>query len=336
MPPDDEEVRTALEMIPINVLRTMIEERGLGVKSRSSDDLIDALIGDSWTDDDYEELKQRLGRIKREQEPYRRYIVELEALNQGVDPDQPTQSRIKEILSTNLREVDETGLVEPGFEVDEVNEDSVTGVHWTRSINYTISPLDEVKTQETVYATGFTFDLESNILLINSSLPSKAKNLTNVLQAHGIGTGDVGHDDLSNEQANREVQAFINDLLDKLRDRTDQSSLDPTDTPSVLEVDLVEMLVDESELKDVRIGGRADIFDNPTVESFQEDHDARVVRLEGQFRLEGNYYNFTAGYTDGMGQVSVEKQGRVEERPELVKEAFDFLYGPYDQHFVDV
>lgn len=336
MPPSEEKIRTALEMIPISVLRTMIEERELGVTSRSSDELIDALVDDGWTEEGYEGLKQRLVDIKREQDPYGRYIVEFGSLNQSVNPDESTHDRIKNILQTNPCEFDETGLAEPGFKIDGAYEDSVTGLHWTKSINYKISPLNEVKTQETVYNTGFNFDLESNIVLINCSLLSKAKNFINVLRTHGIETEDVGHNELSNESANRQVQNFIDDFKDRLLDQADQSSLDPTDTAPVLEVDLVEMLVDESELEDVRIGGRTNIIDNPTVEEFQDDHDARVVRLEGQFRLNEKYFNFTAGYTDGMGQVTVKKQGRVEERPDLVEEAFDFLYESYGPHFVDV
>lgn len=336
MPPSDEKIRTALEMMPISVLRNLIEERNLGVSSRGSDELIEALVEDGWTESQYEELKKRLGAIKLEQDPYGRYIANLGTINQGVDRDQPIHQRLEAILETNSCVFDETGLAEPGFKIDTVNERAVRGIHWTKSINYTLSPLNEVKTKETVYATGFEFDLESHILLINCSLPAKAKNLTTTLNRSGIGTDPVGHDGLSNKKANQEVQGFIDEFLQKLLDRTDQLALDERDTSSVLEVDLVEMLVDESELQDVRIGGRTDIIDNPTVEEFREEHDARVVRLEGQFRLDGKYYDFTSGYTDGMGQVTVRKQGRVEERPELVKEAFDFVYETYDRYFVDV
>jgi hypothetical protein len=335
MSPSDEEVRTALEMMPINVLRTMIEERELGVTSRSSDTLINHLVDDGWTNEEYEDLKQRLVQVQREKQPYGRYIVELDSLDQSVDSDEPTHERIATILGTNTAEFDETGLAEPGFQVDEINEDSVTGIHWTKSINYKITPLNEVKTDETVYETGFTFDLDANILLIDCSLPAKANNLTNVLQQHGIITESVGHSGLATKTANQYVQNFVDEFKDRLLDVTDQRSLDPIDS-SALEVDLVEMLVDGAELEDIRIGGRTDIIGNDTVEKFRENHDARVVRLEGQFRLDGTYYNFTTGYTDGMGQVSVTKQGRVEERPDLVNRAFDFIYKSYDPYFVDV
>lgn len=336
MPPSEEKIRTALEMMPISVLRNLVEERNLGVTSRSSDELIDHLVDDGWTEEQYEGLKQRLGNVKLEQDPYGRYIVNLGSLNQGVDRDQPNHQRIETILETNSCVFDETGVAEPGFKIDTVDENSVTGIHWTKSINYTLSPLNEVKTQETTYATGFNFDLDSNILLINCSLPAKANNLTTTLNRLGIGTESVGHDNLSNQRANQQVQDFIDHFLNNLQDQANQLALDSTNTSSILEVDLVEMLVDESELQDVRIGGRADIIDNPAVEEFREDHDARVVRLEGQFRLDEKYYDFTAGYTDGMGQVTVRKQGRVEERPELVEEAFDFVYETYNQYFVDV
>jgi len=336
MAPSEEEVRTALQMIPINILRNLIEERDIGVTSRSSDELIDHLVEDGWTDEQYEALKQRLVKIQREKQPYSRYVVDIDSLNHGVDQDVPKHERIATMLRTNTAEFDETGLAEPGFEVDEADETSVTGIHWTKSINYKITPLNEIKTDETVYETGFKFELDDNILLIDCSLPAKASNLTNVLQHQGIDTDSVGHDDLATRTANQFVQDFVDDFKERLLDRSDQASLDPTDTSSVLEIDLVEMLVDEAELEDIRIGGRTDIIGNPTVQDLREDHDARVVRLEGQFRLDGTYYNFTTGYTDGMGQVSATKQGRVEERPELVEEAFDFIYSSYDPYFVDV
>jgi len=336
MPVSDEKIRTALEMMPISVLRTMIEERELGVTSRGSAELIDALLDSGWTNDEYEELKQRLGDVKREQSPYGRYIVELESINQSVASDATTHERVNTILQTNACSFDETGLTEPGFEIDQVNESSVTGIHWTKSTNYKLSPLNEIKTEDTLYDTGFEFDFKSGILLINCSLPAKARSLTKTLHNLGIDTSDVGHNNLSSERANQAVQAFIDDLTDKLLDQNDQSSLGPTDTPSVLEVDLVELLIDESELEDVQLGGRTNIIDNETVEEFRENHDSRVVKIEGQFRLNGTYYDFTSGYTDGMGQVSVKKKGRVEERPELVEEAFDFFYESYHQFFVDV
>lgn len=336
MAPSDKEVRTALEMIPITILRKIIEERELGVTSRSSDTLINHLVDDDWTDEEYEALKQRLVQIQRERQPYSRYVVDLDSLDQAVDSEEPDHERIESILETNTAEFDETGLANPGFEIDEVNEDSVTGIHWTKSINYKITPLNEVKTDETLYETGFRFDLEDNILLIDCSLPAKANNLTNALEQHGIITESVGHDDLASQNANQFVQNFVDDLKERLLDVTDQTSLGPTDTPSVLEVDLVEMLVDEAELEDIRIGGRTDIIGNDTVEELRENHDARVVRLEGQFRLDGTYYNFITGYTDDMGNVSVKKQGTIEERPELVEDAFDFVYQSYDPYFVNV
>lgn len=336
MAPSDEEVRTALEMIPINILRKMIDERELGVTSRSSDDLIHHLVEDGWTDEDYQSLKHRLVKIEREKQPFRRYVVYIDSFDRALELDKSDHERIETILGTNPSEFDGSVLAEPGFEIDEVSEKEVTGVHWTKSLNHRVTPLNEIKTDETVYKTGFTFDLDDNILLIDCSLPAKASNLITVLEHHGIDTKSVGHDGLATQTANQYVQDFVDDLKERLLDVNDRAALDPNDTGSVLEVDLVEMLVDEAELEDIRIGGRTDIIGNPAVEDLLEDHDARVVRLEGQFRLDGTYYNFTTGYTDDMGQVSVEKQGRVEERPELAEEAFEFIYESYDRYFVDV
>ncbi|WP_135304127.1 hypothetical protein [Haloarcula amylovorans] len=336
MSPSNEEIRTALQLMPINILRTLIEERDIGVTSRSSDTLISHLVEDGWTEDEYEALKQRLANIQRERQPYSRYVVAIDSIDQSVDRDEPQHERIATILEANPAEFDETGLARAGFELDEININTVTGIHWTKSINYKLTPLNEIKADETVYETGFHFDLDENNLLIDCSLPAKASNLTNVLDNSGIITESVGHNDYATQRANQFVQDFVNDFKDQLVEQSDQTSLDPNNTASALEIDLVEMLVDEAELEDIRIGGRTDIIGNPTVEDLQEDHDARVVRLEGQFRLDRTYYNFIAGYTDDMGQISVKKQGRVEERPELVKDAFDYIYDTYHGYFVDV
>jgi hypothetical protein len=108
------------------------------------------------------------------------------------------------------------------------------------------------------------------------------------------------------------------------------------DDPPVLEIDLVNLLLDDADLKDVKIGGRTDIIENDEVKRFREEHDSRIVRLEGEFLLNEKWYSFTAGYTDNMGQVSVKKNGKAEEKPELVEEAFDLLFQSYEDYFINI
>lgn len=331
--PDEEKLRTALQMIPQHILRKMLDERGISFTSRQTEPIIDRLMEEPWTDSDFENLLDRLARIQREKKPYSRYIAELEAIDPGLDQS-PDHERVKTVLENHLANFEGSELIEPGFEIEDVDQNSVEGIHWTKSINYSITPLNELNEDTTIYETLFRFDLDEMVLFIDCNLPAKAKSLLTKLEENGIHSQDVGHETLANPVANEYVQDFVDEFKARLSDRNPQETFGADGV--VLEVDLVEILLDEAELRDVKIGGHTDIMQNPEVERFREEHDSRITRIEGEFLLEGNWYKFVTGYTDGMGNLSVKKKGRVEERPELVTQAFEFLYESYNDYFVDV
>lgn len=335
MPPRDEEVRTALEMVPIHIIRNIIEEREINFTSRKSSELIERLIQDGWTDEQFEALKERLAKIELERQPYSRYISELYHVDSGLD-DLPDHERVEHVLSNHQSDFDDDNrLVEPGFEVSQSDESAVSGIHWTESINYSLTPRNEIKKQQTLYETGFEINFDNDAVFIDCTRPAKASGLLSKFTDLGIETTSVGHNDFTNLQANEYVQDFVDDLNERLVERHSQRTVS-VDDPLVLEIDLVNLLLDEANLKDVKIGGRTDIMENPEVQRFRDEHDSRIVRLEGEFLLDEKWYSFKAGYTDSMGQVSVGKKGKVEERPELVEEAFDFLFESYEEYFVDI
>lgn len=335
MAPRDEDLRAALEMVPINILRKIIEERGLDVTSRKSDELIEALISDGWTDDDFNDLKGRLARIQIEQNPHSRFISNIVAIDPGLEGLDEAE-RVEQVLRLNQSDFDDNNeLIEEGFEVKEISPDEIHGIHWTESINYALTPMGEIKKEQTLYETGFRFDLDDGVLFIDCSLPAKARSLQGELAELNIRTGEIGHENLANPRANELVQEFVSVLKGELEDRNSQATI-VDDSATHLEVDLINMLLDESELKDIKIGGRTDIMENEEVRRFRREHDSRIVRMEGEFNLENNWFEFKVGYTEGMGYISVEKKGRVEERPELVTDAFDFLYEVYHEYFIAV
>ncbi|WP_154019129.1 hypothetical protein, partial [Halococcus agarilyticus] len=64
-------------------------------------------------------------------------------------------------------------------------------------------------------------------------------------------------------------------------------------------------------LEDVEIGGREDIFTHPEVERFS-DRGGKIVKITGEFVLDGRKFNFSVSYapSTGLGRVMVEKKGR--------------------------
>ncbi|WP_256402411.1 hypothetical protein [Halorubrum salinum] len=335
MPPRNEEVRTALEMVPINIIRNIIDERDISFTSRKSSELIERLLQDGWTDEQFEELKHRLAKIELERQPYSRYVSELNHISSGLD-DIPEHERVEQVLLNEESDFDDDNkLVEPGFEISEANGDVVKGIHWTESINYSLTPRNEIKKQQTLYETGFEINFENDAVFVDCTRTAKASGLLSKFDSLGIETTSVGHSEFSNLRANDLVQEFVDDLNERLVEKHSQRTVG-VDDPLVLEIDLVNLLLDEANLKDVKIGGRTDIMENDEVRRFRDEHDSRIVRLEGEFLLDGKWYSFKSGYTDSMGQVSVEKKGKVEERPDLVQEAFDFLFESYEDYFVDI
>lgn len=335
MAPSDKQIRAALEMLPQHILRKIIDERNISFKSRYTEELIERLLEDDWTDEEHKALKERVARVERERTPKSRYIAKIEAIHPGLGDSEGTE-RVRQVLEEAPAVFDESGLEEEGYEITQQSDNTLEGIHWTKSINYTLSPHGEIQTESKLYDTGFRFDLENQVLFINSTLPPKANSLLTELDHRGIETSEVGHGHLRNERANSLVQEFIDDIDEELQERRAQTTLDDDFGSEVIEVDMVKMLVDDIDLEDVRIGGRTDILKHPQVKEVRENYDSRIVRFEGNFELDNVWYDLKAGETDGMGQVSVRKQGSVEERPELVDKAFDFLYNYYEKYFIEV
>ena len=81
---DKDKLENALQMLPIQQLREIIDERGLSKTSRSSSELIDAILADQWTEIEFQSLLNRIANNEEETEPLGFYIAEIseyESLN---------------------------------------------------------------------------------------------------------------------------------------------------------------------------------------------------------------------------------------------------------------
>lgn len=335
MAPSTEDVRTALEILPINIVRKIIDEEGIDFKSRKSDELTDKLIEEvEWTEDRFEELLDRVERVQREKQPYGRYVCSVESTSPSLDEEKSRSESVVETLKTERVQFNErAGLECPGFELLSASEPGIEGIYWTESESFELTPRRELKQQITEFDTGFSFDFEDSLLFIDCSLPAKAKELRSKLDELDITTGGVSHEEMANTEANRKVQDFIDNLQGRLEETNNQESLGEGMNQNI-NVDLVQLTLDESDLQEVTIGG-TDIMENEEVQRFQDDHDSRIVMLDGQLRYSEHWFDFKVGYTEGMGRIRLEKKGRAEERPELVEQAFEFVIDIYRDHFMD-
>lgn len=323
-------------MVPHHILSKMVEENGLNFKSRHSDELIDKLMDLDWTVDKFDNLKERLAQIERERTPKNRYVSLIDSVRASLDESSGID-HVQQVLRRHSASFGENGeLEEEGFQLLNVEDGVIEGIHWSESLNYSLSPTREIETDRTLYETGIKLDLNNDIIFINSTMPMKARSVLNKLEDLVFEVSEVGHQTLTNKQANQMVQNFVDEVNEKLLERQSQATLGDGQGKEVLEVDLVDLLLDEDNIKNVKISGYTDIIGDKEVIRFKSEYDAKIHRLEGNFELGNNWFKFTAGFAEGMGQVNVSKKGRVEEKPELLDSAFDFLYNYYEEYFIYV
>lgn len=333
---DKEKLENALQMLPIQELRKIIDERELGVKSRSSDELIEAIISDKWTDDEFDQLLKRIGDIKRETEPLGYYIANIDSIEQLTN--RPFHEQLTERLRSNPANFDEeNNLTSEGFEINSHEADELKATYWTQTINYTLDPLGKLRPRKTLYDTGFRVDFDDDRVFIETDIYGKARGLVTALEDNGLHLKEVGHQSLTNKRANEKVEDFVEDLEQSLEDRNNnvQKQLSSLSF-DIVEIDSVKILVDGAEIKDVRIDGRTNIFTHEDVDHFTSDRDGEIVQIEGEMYYEDNFFDFQAGYNENLGRLKVRKKGQAIGDIELVYDAYEFLYDRYEDHFINV
>lgn len=225
MPVEQDKLRAALEMLLKGELDDVAYERGVDVQYTLKAELIDALVEDSWTETEFQELLDEV--VKRELEDrtwrhYKVHLVTIDSLETGSRKDQ-IETRLANQPATFT--ADRAAVEEEGFEVEDSDDGLVEATYWTKTDGYSLDPLGQLRSKSAVYGTGFTIDLEEDRIDIKASLKAKAQGLVGALDNLGIEVKAVGLDDDTNKVANQAMEDFVEDLEAELNEVAEQSEL---------------------------------------------------------------------------------------------------------------
>lgn len=319
----------------VNEIKELVEERNLKVDRRYKDEMIEALLTATWTENQFENLKNRFARIQKESSPMGEYIGKVVDYP-DVTPN-PTHEELKERLLINEIKRDESEIIEEGFEVQEASSDRVVGIYWTKTQTFRLNALRRLQSTERTYDFGFEFDLEEDVVHIRGDNYGKLSELLNQFEDLDIRVRSVGHHTSLSTDVNDLIRNFVEDLSDGLesaRSQTDLEEWTGTPSPPLLEIDTVEIKLTDGELKTANLKGREDIFENPTVDELTREKDGRIIHLRGDFIYKGTDFSFHVGLPDKLGRVRIKKKGTLSGDLEVINEAFDFLYDYFDDHFI--
>src|SRR6056297_2566567 len=61
----------------VNELQNLVEERELNVDKRKKDEMVEALLADTWTENQLDDLKDRFRKLQLERSPFGFYIAKV-------------------------------------------------------------------------------------------------------------------------------------------------------------------------------------------------------------------------------------------------------------------
>jgi len=320
----------------VNELRDLVEQRQLNVDKRFKDDMIEALLADKWTDEEFNDLKDRFLRIQRERSPMGFYIGKIEDLPDYTD--QATHEELKETLLVDAADRDGVELNEEGFEIREATKNSVSGIYWTQTRTYTLNALRELTSRERTYDIGFEFDLEERIVHINADNYGKRGEILTKFAEKGIEIESVGPHGEKGGNANEIIEGFIEDVESGLQAAKEQQELhDFSDGSgrSLLQTRTLEIKLTDGQLKTANLEGHQDIFETDVVKELTEDENGRIIHLKGIFEYRGEDFNFHVGLPEELGRIRIKKKGAPKDNVDLLEDAFDFLFEHFNEHFID-
>lgn len=207
---DQEDLREVLRLFPIYQTRMLIKERNVGVKSRDQEELIDALVSDEWTEEEYQELIDRLRTIEEEGRPLGYYLCQI--------GDSPEIEELEQELQQNEAQFDDEGrLLEGGYQIHHTSNSELEATRWKvvveRDFNFRTG---EVEKDEKVLPVDFTVNLDDERVYIETSQYGKARSISTKLDKCGFEFDDIGHRNLSQEEANEKVNQFVDALEEKV------------------------------------------------------------------------------------------------------------------------
>lgn len=338
MPADIEKIESILRSkdFPITEIRTLIDQRpDLSISSRKKEELIEALLNVTWSDNQFDNLKERFAEIRRERTPMGHYVMEINEID--LMTEQPKYEEIRNKLLRNEAEISDNGIDEAGFRVEEANQEIVSGIYWTKTRTFRLDALRRLQSAEREYDFGFEIDLENNRLYMSGDNYGKVGELRSEFESIGFELEPVTLDDIDDpNEANQTVREFVSELrsrLDEIKEQRDMSDYSDQDGPTLLYIDEVQIKLLSGELRRANLEGSEDIFDNDQVTNLTEDEGGRISRIKGRLEYDGKDFDFNIGYTDDYGRVSVEKKGRLA-GVDVVEEAFEFLSELYEEYYV--
>lgn len=220
-----DKLRAALEMLHKQELKDVAYDRGLDQSYNRRSDLIDEITDDEWTEDGFDELIDLVERLEKEDQPKNHYIMQIENISQiGDEPEKETilaKLGNQEVGFTD----DSTGIEHAGFEINEDEGQVIKGTYWTKTEDYILNPLGELRPTSTLYGTGFKVNLDERRLYIQASLYGKAQGLRNIFGEMGVTVTPVGFQDLTNDAANDKMAEFVDEFEERLDELDEQSRL---------------------------------------------------------------------------------------------------------------
>lgn len=320
----------------VNELRALVEERQLDVDKRFKDDMIEALLADKWSEEEFDELKDRFLRIQQERSPMGFYIGKIKDLPDYTD--QATHEELKETLLVDAADRDGADLNEEGFEIREATEDSVSGIYWTQTRTYTLNALRDLTSRKRTYDIGFEFDLDERIVHINADNYGKRGEILTVFNEKGIKIDRVGPHGETGGSANEIVEGFVEDVETGLQQAKEQQELHDFHDGSgrsLLKTRTLEIKLTDGKLKTANLEGHQDIFENDVVKELTQDKNGRIIHLKGAFEYRGVDFEFHVGLPEDLGRIRIKKKGAPKDNVEILEEAFDFLFEHFNEHFID-
>ena len=339
MTADKEKIENILrsEDFPIGEIRDIIDERPeLSITSRKKDVLIEALLSVSWDDDQFENLKQRFSKTRREKTPMGHYVLEINDIE--LLTDQSKHEEIKNKLLRNEATLNDNGLEESGFKVKEANQEIVSGIYWTKTQTFRLDALRRLRSLERTYDFGFEIDLVNDHLYMTGDNYGKVGELRSAFESAGFDLEPVTLDNIDDpDEANEKVRNFVSELRSELNDARQQqevSDYSEDEGLNILDIDEIKIKLLSGELRRANLEGWEDIFENDQVLDLTENEGGRISRIKGEFEYRDTDFSFNIGYTDDYGRVSIKKKGQLV-GVDVVEDAFEFLSELYEEYYVE-
>lgn len=222
---DEDKLRAALEMLHKGELQDVAYDRGADPTVNRRADLIDELMDDNWNEKEFSELVDLVELLEKEDRAKGHYISEIEAIS-SVHDQAPKEAILSKLKNEQVEFNDEeTDIEKPGFEITDTEGECIKGTYWTKTEDYILNPLGELRPTSTLYGTGYRIDLDEQRIYIQASLYGKAQGLRSIFEEIGISLQPVGFQELANDAANQRMETFVEDFEEKLDEFDEQSQL---------------------------------------------------------------------------------------------------------------